>query len=344
MTSRRSARSATPITRSVTLLLAVGSLLATLVGAEVAWRVVLWHSGHGFFDDPRDFVSPFFTTYEQPLPIVRPDAFEYLGGSVARQKPPDEIRVLCLGGSTTVNFRAGVSYTDLLERRFAAEPGDGWRVRFLNAGGEGYSTAQMLVNLSLRNIDVQPDIVTVYENVNDLAANFFGDGVQSDYANKYLTDFYLGFRHRTGLVAEVTKVSRLARYVAGRIMALAYPEREMFEGRDWHRGLVYFERNLRSIVAVAREHGIRIALLSQAARDDYRRDPGFTAYNETIRRVAEREGVVFVDVAGGVTEDRYFLEDAIHNTREGVEAVAERLYQPLAAMIRDVERVRRARS
>ena len=236
-----------------------------------------------------------------------------------------------------MNFRAGISYTDVLERRFAESGDDGWRVRFLNAGGEGYSTAQMLVNLSLRTIDVQPDIVTVYENVNDLAANFFGAGVQSDYANKYLTDFYLGFRHRTGLVAELTKVSRLARFAFGQIMAFAYPERPMDETRDWVPGLVYFQRNLRSIIAVAREHGVRIVLMSQAARDDYRRDVGFTAYNATIRKVAEQGGVAFIDVAEGVTEDRYFLEDAIHNTREGVEAVATRMYEPLAAMIEDVK-------
>ena len=305
--------------------------------AEVAWRVVLWRGGHGFFDDPNDFISPFFTTYQQPRPIVHRDSYEFLNGSVARQRPPDEIRVLCLGGSTTVNFRAGISYTDVLEQRFAESADDGWRVRFLNAGGEGYSTAQMLVNLSLRNIDVQPDIVTVYENVNDLAANFFGAGVQSDYANKYLTDFYLGFRHRTGLVAELTKVSRLARFAFGRIMAFAYPERVMDETRDWVPGLVYFQRNLRSIIAVAREHGIRIVLMSQAARDDYRRDAGFTAYNDATRKVAEQEGVAFIDVAEGVTDDRYFLEDAIHNTREGVEAVAERMYEPVAAMIEQVK-------
>jgi lysophospholipase L1-like esterase len=309
------------------------------VVAEVGWRVVLWRGGHGFFDDPNDFISPFFTTYQQPYPRVKKDAFEFRGGSVARQKPPDEIRVLCLGGSTTVNFRAGISYTDVLEKRFA-ESADDWRVRFLNAGGEGYSTAQMLVNLSLRNMDVQPDIVTVYENVNDLAANFFGAGVQSDYANKYLTDFYLGFRHRTGLVAELTKVSRLARFAFGQVMAFAYPERLMDETRDWTPGLVYFQRNLRSIIAVAREHGLRIALMSQAARDDYRRDPGFTAYNAAIRKVAEQEGVAYIGVAEGVTDDRYFLEDAIHNTREGVEAVAARMYEPIAAMIEDVKRER----
>jgi len=306
----------------------------------VAWRVVLWRGGHGFFDDPKDFISPFFTTYQQPRPIVHRDSYEFLNGSVARQRPSDEIRVLCLGGSTTVNFRAGISYTDVLEKRFAESADGDWHVRFLNAGGEGYSTAQMLVNLSLRTIDVQPDIVTVYENVNDLAANFFGAGVQSDYANKYLTDFYLGFRHRTGLVAELTKVSRLARFAFGRIMAFAYPERVMDETRDWLPGLVYFQRNLRSIIAVAREHGIRIVLMSQAARDDYRRDPGFTAYNAAIRKVAEQEGVAYIGVAEGVTDDRYFLEDAIHNTREGVDAVAARMYEPIAAMIEDVKRER----
>jgi lysophospholipase L1-like esterase len=304
--------------------------------------VLLWRAGRGFFDDPRDFVSPFFTTYEQPRPIRSRDGFEFHGGTVARGKPANEIRVLCLGGSTTVNFRAGLSYTDVLEERFAAAADDGWRVRFLNAGGEGYSTAQMLVNLSLRTIDVEPDIVTIYENVNDLAANLFGAGVESDYANKYLTDFYLGFRHRTGLVAELTKVSRLARFVAGRIMALAFPERAMFEGRDHRPGMAYFARNLRSLVAVAREHGIRIVLVSQAARADQRGDPGFAAYNGTIAGVAAEEGVPFVDVASAVTDDRYFLPDAIHNTPEGVRAVAETLYAPLAALVGEVKRERGA--
>src|SRR4030095_14848093 len=103
--------------------------------------------------------------------------------------------------------------------------------------------------------------------------------------------------------------------VAGSINAIAYPERVMFEERDWRPGLVYFERNLRSIVAGARGHGRRLARLSQAARDDYRRDPGFTAYNETIRRVAEAEGVVFVDVASGGPEDAFFPSDLQPNTR-----------------------------
>jgi lysophospholipase L1-like esterase len=319
------------------LLLAVGSFLAALVIAELAWRVALYRAGQGFFDDPRDFVSPFFTTYDQPRPFLEGEDFEFTGGTVKRVKPADEIRVLCLGGSTTLNFRAGISYTDVLEARFAAAADDGWHVRFLNAGSEGFSTAQMLVNLSLRNIDVQPDIVTIYENVNDLAANFFGAEVQSDYANKYLTDFYLGFRHRTGFVAELTKVSRLARFFAERIMALAYPEQTLFENRDYHRGLEYFARNLRSIIAVARAHDIRIALVSQAARGDQRRAPGFAAYNETIRRVAADQHVPFIDVAGGVTEDRYFFDDAIHNTREGVEAVADRLFEPLAGIIEEVK-------
>jgi hypothetical protein len=51
------------------------------------------------------------------------------------------------------------------------------------------------------------DVVTVCENINDLSAVWFGDEVLPDYADKYLTDYYLGFRHRPGLVAGASALS-----------------------------------------------------------------------------------------------------------------------------------------
>ena len=108
--------------------------VALLWAAGICW--LTWDFAHQVktpegnqVDDPNDFISPFFTTYQQPFPRVKKDAFEFRSSSVARQKPPDEIRILCLGGSTTVNFRAGISYTDVLEQRFAESADDGWHVR-----------------------------------------------------------------------------------------------------------------------------------------------------------------------------------------------------------------------
>ena len=136
-------------------MIAAALLCAT---AEVGWRAYLYSTGRGFFDDPRKFTSPFFTTYEEPMPQHVGETYYYRNGHVTEAKREGEVRVLCLGGSTTVNMRAGVSYPELLERRFAEHRKDDL-VRVLNAGGEGFSSAHSLVNLALRNLDVAPDVV-----------------------------------------------------------------------------------------------------------------------------------------------------------------------------------------
>lgn len=319
------------------LVLLIFIFFIVLLVLELAWRIYLFRIGRGFFDDPREFISPFFTTYEEPRPFITSAGFEFRNGKVSLQKPSNEIRIISFGGSTTVNARAGISYPEILENKLA-ENGNSCSVRVLNAGGDGYSTAHTLVNLSLRNLDVKPDIITVYENINDLSAIWFGDGVTSDYANKYNTDFYLDFRHRTGVIAELTKVSRLARFVASRVNAIKFPVQEQFTNRDYTRGLEYFKRNLRSIVAIAKAHKIRVVLASQAARSDFRSHQGFVAYNNAVRALAEEEGVVFIDIASALTDDDLFLNDSIHNNRKGVERLAEAFYGPLSGLVEQVRK------
>lgn len=322
--------------------LAACTLAATLAVAELGWRFHLWTAGRGFFDDPHDFPSPFFTIYDHPWPVSHGGTFWFRNGQVSRDKPAGEIRVISFGGSTTVNYRAGVSYPELIEARLA-QRGTGSTVRCLNAGGEGYSTAHVLVNLSLRNLDVRPDVITVYENINDLSALEFGDHLDSDYANKYLTDFYLGLRHRTGLLSAVTRVSRLARWAVSRSEALMFPKAATTPGRDWHQGLEYYRRNLRHVVRIANANGIRVLMASQPACDAVRDEAGFAAYNAAAETLAREEGVTFVDLAAAVTDDASFLPDCIHNTRAGVERVADALYEPLRRLVEEVERDRAKR-
>ena len=313
-------------------------MVSLLVIAEGAWRVYLYRTGRGFFDDPHEFISPFFTTFDEPMPVITRQAFYYRNGSVSRDKPADEIRVICFGGSTTVNFRAGGSYPERIEARLTAD-GLG-PVRVLNAGGEGYSTAHILVNLALRNLAAKPDVITVYENINDLSAIYFGDGVEPDYANKYETDFYLGLRHRSGVLAEISRVSRLFRVTVFSINALRFPEVESNRVTDWSAGIEIFRNNLRSILAIAQTHGIRVVIATQPARSDHRHDPGFAAYNDAIRAIAEQEKVPLIDIHANLTNDEFFLPDAIHNNKEGVAALAELWYPALRDVVAD-ERARR---
>jgi lysophospholipase L1-like esterase len=331
----------TATAKNVALL--ISSLLLALVLAELGWRVYLHFTGRGFFDDPREFISPFFTGFEEPMPVIEGSRLNYRNSSVERAKAPDEIRVICFGGSTTVNRLAGISYPPLLERRFAQAARGRYRVRVLNAGSAGFSTAHILVNLSLRNLDAQPDVVTIYENINDLSAMWFArDEVLPDYAQKYKSGYYLGLRHRTGVLPAAARISRLARFLFSKIAAIEYPDAEgENRGADLSRGLEIFRRNLRSIVAVARAHRIRVLLASQPARSDFRAHSGFVAFNRTIAEVAAEQGIGFSDVASAVTDDRFFLpNDAIHNNGDGVQAVADAFHGPLRAEVEEAARNR----
>ena len=319
-------------------LVVVSSLFAFLV-AELGWRTYL-HFGHYY--EPREFTSPFFTTFTEPMPFFYQDRLCYHNGWVLRKKSAREIRVVCFGGSTTVNWRAGISYPEMLESRLAAKA-DGFRVRVLNAGADGHSTAHFLVNLSLRNLEAQPDIVTVYENINDLSASWFADEpVLPDYAQKYNAGFYLGLRHRLGVLPAIARVSRLARFLFSRIEAIAYPPVRETPGADYRPGLELFKRNLRNIVAVAKSQGIRVLLASQPSRSDWRGTEGALAFNQAMAEIAAEEGVGFADVAREVTDDRLFIPgDTIHNNRAGVKAVAEAFYEPLLAEVEAVAIARR---
>jgi hypothetical protein len=83
--------------------------------AELRWRTYLFFTGRGFFDDPKEFTSPFFTTYEEPRPFVFGSKYYFRNGMVTGHKAPNEIRIICFGGSTTANARAGISFAEILE-------------------------------------------------------------------------------------------------------------------------------------------------------------------------------------------------------------------------------------
>ncbi len=310
-------------------------LTAFCLVAELGWRTYLYSSGKGFFDDPREFTSPFFTTYQEPMPFFTDDGFIYHRNALLpREKKPNEIRILCFGGSTTVNWRARISYADLLEKKLGND--ENRLVRVMNVGGEGFSTAHTLVNLALRNLEAQADIITVFHNINDYTANYWE--FTPDYSNKYKQDFYLSYRHRTGPVAELTKVSRLARFILFKIRALRFPKevRQFDRVQEFSRGQTQFRRNLRSIIAVARAHGSRVVLATQPGRSDLRRQKIFVSYNETIREVAELESVPLVDLEATIREPEYFLDDALHFTRRGVEMVAEEFHKVLSGIVEEV--------
>ncbi|MBI3769537.1 MAG: hypothetical protein HY271_13760 [Deltaproteobacteria bacterium] len=306
----------------------------TLILLEIGVRIYAYSIGRGFFDNPQSFLSPFFTTDEIPAPYADGNDRVFKEGErVTVEKRPGEVRVVCFGGSTTLPAHDPEAYSyphglrDLLAERFPNAT-----VTVLNAGGNGFSSAHTLVNLSLRVLEIQPDIITIYHNINDLSVNYFGKRATSDYGNKYLTSYYLGFRHRSGLWGALARVSRLARIATNRVELLQFGYEDYDTKRDYAVGSRFFRRNLESIVAVARAHEVDIVLGTQAARKGQREDPGFMLYNSIVRSVAHDANVPLAEVAERVVAESDFVDD-VHYTSRGARAVAQVWNEPVAALV-----------
>ena len=352
------------------LLLAALSSVSLLVVLELGLRVYDYANGKGFFwDDSR---NPLSRQYRPVVPF-RTFGPELYGTERGRRviktshgevypfdKPAGTTRIVCLGGSTTFNTAEGLHYPrvvqDLLRRRVGRES-----IEVLNEGYPSYATPHLLILLELDVVAWHPDVVIITENVNDLTASYFPH-FTFDYSNKYSDPFYAGpdyqslyppmnvvFRHSklywfllTRWQAYQTKAD-LTRRIRRRSYGVT-PDRE---------ASAVFERNLRTLVAVARLNDITPVLATQPlepSEEYFQRFEDFkpyngaaiyplheefvahhTAYNAIIRRVATDTGTLCIDNAAALGGRREYLADVVHYTRAGIERLSANVAETLVA-------------
>lgn len=277
--------------------------------------------------------------------IVKPNTpgFNSYGGRGAEpEQPKRRTRVLCFGGSSTYcgdqpDERTWPGY---LQR----ELGDGYEV--LNAALNCATSAETLINLELRWLDTEPDVVIVYHATNDLQASWHAS-YRSDYSHA-----------RRDIQAPYPVFDHLPRWLdySSVIVAFRYwllGERGSLDARairpdvgcyDFERApaLAAFERNLRTIDGVCQAHGARLVLLTFQFDSErscrfqfehgmkrpgpwsYHWRKGVDAANQVIRRVAADSGnVALVDQAWPMTPKTNY--DGVHLSAKGNRAIAETL-------------------
>lgn len=81
----------------------------------------------------------------------------------------NEYRILSLGESTTFGIEVGddETYSARLEQLLGMRPGGGRPVRVLNAGVSAWSSTQSLLWLKERGLELAPDMILFYHEVND---------------------------------------------------------------------------------------------------------------------------------------------------------------------------------
>jgi lysophospholipase L1-like esterase len=340
----------------VELLLPAGSLVATFLVLEVGARLWLNYIATPeqferyvlFTDIPAAefaWTPHHYLTY-YPTPNYRKgntshNTFGYRGENFTLEKPLGVFRIVALGGSSTYDVRIEDNaeiFTAQLEKLLKAEHGY-TNVQVINAGVPGYNSWEMLANLEFRVLDLEPDLVILYEGTNDVHARLVDPSAYSgDNSGRrhWWQAPSVALWEQSALLRIVGRMANVSRQVgvddfvssptylswpyASRLSERELDPREVLQANP----PTFFRRNLENMAAVAAAHDVGI-LLATWAYSPYLNDyaslayyqDGFQENNAVVKDVAEDRQVPLFDFAAVMPQDALYWADGRHVNEAG---------------------------
>jgi lysophospholipase L1-like esterase len=297
-----------------------------------------------------------------PQSRLRADSQGFIIPSRVHAEP--DVVIAFLGGSTTeCRYQAE-------ERRFAYAAGrlleqqTHRKINAYNAGRSGNNTLHNLTILLHKVLPLKPDVVVLMENVNDLSTLLY----EGSYWNKNASrrpvvevtpslsrefrEFLAALRQALipNLYAALKGLGRQDpappdefAHVRGRRLSID----EAFLLRE-------FTANLTNFIDICRARGITPVLMTQANRFTETLDAKiaqqvrpieaqgiayrdyqavYDRFNQAIREVGAKQGVLVIDLARLVPQDKMHLFDAVHFTDQGADLVARTVAEALAPLV-----------
>lgn len=124
-------------------------------------------------------------THPDGVPLqVSHNSLGFRGKETTWEKPAGVYRIVTTGGSSVYGQSESSDaavWSQRLEEMLQVEH-PGYRVEVVNLGVSGWSTHEMMINLALRGLDLAPDLVILYEAINDMRCALYTQGgpVQHD--------------------------------------------------------------------------------------------------------------------------------------------------------------------
>jgi len=342
--------------RATEVILPVFSILLTFFLLEGMTR--LWlnymatpeqHDRYVLFTsiDPKDFAftpHPYLSYYPTPnyrKGLTSHNSLGYRNDEFTLEKPSGVYRIVALGGSSTYDVSIkdnAATFTAQLERLLKEDYGY-QNVQVINAGVPGYNSWEILVNLEFRVLDLDPDLVIIYENTNDVHARmvepsaYRGDDLGRRQAWQVPP---VALWEHSALLRIVSRMMNMSRQISiddfvssPTYVSWPYEYRLSEDNLDPAEILkenppIYFRRNLENMSAIAKDHDIRILLTTWAhspylkdyAAEDYYQD-GFKENNDVIEEVAADQQVPIFDFAALMPQDAKYWADGRHVNEEG---------------------------
>ena len=285
----------------------------------------------------------------------RNNALGFRGEEISPVKPDGVYRIVAVGGSTTYSVDVE-DYRD----SYPHQLGDYLRARgyeqveVINAGVGSYASFQNFINIQFRVLPLQPDLIIVYQGYNDIHTRLIYpysdyqadnsgyitppviDTIMPDILEYSTALRIIGIRanltkphsalewHRYKLASSSRRDEFLSQWRTG-----VYPSGIFVEASamDMLRNNppIYFERNLESMVALAKQHDVDMLLVTFATSPAFNLPPvsseeyisALAQHNDITRAVAERNGTPVLDLASAFPDERAYFTDGRHMTVEG---------------------------
>lgn len=296
------------------------------------------------------------------------------GREVTVAKRQDVTRILCFGASTTFDIAAlGADrpWPEILEAELRRLLGT-TAIEVLNLGIPGATSLDSLIDLQMRGIAFQPDIVIVYQGHNDFVYSI----PPPSRSTAQPTLFPLEDAPRGSFERWLTNHSLLYAKTEGRIAALfggffsvfqrdeRVPTSAQERERGIAEGLAIYRANMRSIAAIASANHIELVLpklivplpagptsdctTCNTIGDAYgglsveQVRSWYGSYNSVLQEIGNTPGVRFVQTDGFVpSADRYY-HDPVHFGPEGSKLMGEKLAVSMAPIVRAAVESRKA--
>ncbi len=266
----------------------------------------------------------------------------------------DYLTILTIGGSTTECFYLsdGRTWPDLLGRELDREFN---RVWINNAGLDGATTYRHIILMEDYVVKLKPKVVLFLIGINDVGAGDLaaagprhGNSLgrlwrallyrSEVYALEQNLYHYLmaqsrGLRHEQIDLRQVETLDQVPEDAAARTM------------QDYRiHSLPYFTQRVERLVKICRDHGIEPVLITQPTLYGPGVDPVtgvnlatlkvqdhfnglmmfnfIELYNDVTRRLAQKDGVLLIDLAKELPRNSAYYYDYLHYTEPGATAVA----------------------
>ncbi|MBN8592349.1 MAG: SGNH/GDSL hydrolase family protein [Anaerolineae bacterium] len=266
------------------------------------------------------------------------------GPEIDLPKPENRFRIVAMGASTTYGFTPpDESYPAWLERTLR-EQFNLTHVEVINAGVIGYTTFNSLVSLPTRVLELEPDLVIIYDATNDVLTRDVPPECYQGMNELRGVDprLYISFPFapplsrsvlmrflsiNLGLERDPSILNSRTANVVYECAPGIYADREVPRvGHDSARieqnPPVYYERNLRSMIGIAQIHNIRV-MLPTWAYWEATTEPGpywraaIDEHNVIVRELAAEYDLLTLDYAELAPQDQSFWSDYIHMNSAG---------------------------